>query len=200
VRGAMHEGTQVTSGPDDGIYDALNKGIAMARGDIVGLLHSDDYFADDSVLAQVAEAFGDPDLDVVYADAAFFTPSAPSKITRRFRSKRFAPDMIARGWMPAHPTMFIRKRVFDEFGLYKTHYKIAGDFEFVARIFRSGQVRARYVNRIWVMMQSGGASTAGLKAKWILNTEVIRGCRENGIKTNLAQVLMKYPAKFLERF
>jgi len=198
VRDRAGPTTRVTSEPDKGIYDALNKGIGAARGRVIGLLHSDDVFADETVLTQVEEAFGDPDLDAVYADATFFRPGAEDRVVRRYSSARFSPEQIAKGIMPAHPTLYLHRRVFERFGLYRTDYRIAADYEFIARIFAGGTLRTRYVPSVWVRMQTGGASTAGLRSKITLNNEVIRACRENGIETGWLKLMSKYPAKLAE--
>ena len=102
--------------------------------------------------------------------------------------------------MPAHTTMFARRNVFDRFGLYRTDYQIAADFEFIARVFGSGKIESRYAPQIWVKMQTGGASTAGFRSKLVLNKEVLRACRENGIDTSYPRLLSKYPAKLRELF
>jgi len=188
----------VRSEPDKGIYDALNKGIERAKGDIIGVLHSDDLFAGPGVLEKIAQLFDDPSLDAVYADAAFFNPGKPGKIVRRYDSSRFTPEKIAGGWIPAHTTLFLRRRVFERFGLYRIDYKIAADFEFIARIFSSGTLKAVYVPEVWVQMQMGGISTGGLQSKILLNREVMRACRENNIRTNYAKILSKYPAKLFD--
>lgn len=185
------------SEPDDGIYDALNKGISMADGDVVGLLHSDDLFANSDVLSKVASCFEDPSLDAVYADAAFFS-SRPDRLKRRFDSSRFKPRRIGFGWMPAHTTLFLRRAVFEKYGLYKTDYQIAADFEFIARIFKNGTLKSRYVPEVWVHMQTGGASTAGLASNIVGNREILRACRENDIRSNYFMLLSKYPLKLLE--
>lgn len=188
----------LVSEPDEGIYDAINKGIRASDGEIIGLLHSDDRFAHNEVLSAVAEHFKDETLDAVYADSAFFSERAPQKLIRRFDSGRFGPNKIHLGWVPAHTALFLRRRVFDRFGLYKTDYRIAADFEFIARIFKDGAIVARYVPQVWVHMQTGGASTAGLASKITGNREIMRACRENGINSNYFKILSKYPLKLLE--
>lgn len=199
VRDRAGAGDTVISEPDNGIYDALNKGIAAAKGDVIGLLHSDDLFASPTVLARIAEMFdADADLDAVYADAAFFRPEAPDRIIRRYRSARFSPARIGWGLMPAHTTLYLRRRVFDHHGLYRTDYRIAADYEFIARIFKDGTLKARYEPDVWVKMQTGGISTGGLRSTIQINREVLRACRSNGIKINWFKLLSKYPAKIAE--
>jgi glycosyltransferase involved in cell wall biosynthesis len=198
IRARQNESKVVLSEPDEGIYDALNKGIKLAHGEIIGLLHSDDEFAHPGILSLIAEAFSEPDVSVVYGDVVFFRANNRNVPVRRYRSDRFAPDKLAWGWMPAHPAMFFRRQIFDRFGYYKTDYKIAADFEFVARVFRQPGVVARYLPEVLIRMQIGGASTAGFRSTINLNLEVLRALRENEFKTNIFKLLMKYPFKALE--
>lgn len=198
VKECMSPNMFLVSEPDSGIYDAINKGIIHSTGDVIGLLHSDDMYVSDSVIAQVAMEFSDSNLDAIYADAIFFRDGEPDSITRYFRSDRFSLDTLAWGWLPAHTTIFFRRRVFEQFGLYKTDYKIAADVDFIARVFRSKNFRAKYIPKVWVKMRIGGISTGGWRNTILLNREVLRALRENGIKTNMAQILSKYPLKLLE--
>lgn len=198
VRACSGPLVSLISEPDKGIYDAINKGIRASSGEVIGLLHSDDRFAHDEVLGRIAAHFEDDAVDAVYADVAFFSGRSPDKLIRRYNSRRFAPDRLSSGWMPAHTSLFLRRRVFDRFGLYKTDYRIAADFEFIARIFKDDGIVARYVPEIWVNMQTGGASDAGIGSKITLNQEILRACRENGIRSNYFKILAKYPLKFLE--
>jgi len=198
VHNFTNDNAIIISERDKGIYHAINKGISLATGDVVGLLHSDDFFAHADVLSEIAEAFEDPHLDIIYADAGFFAPGRPDHITRRYNSSRFSPSQIHNGWMPAHTTMYARREVFEEYGNYREDFKIAADFEFIARTFGSGRIKSRYIPDIWMMMQTGGASTGGLKSKFLLNKEVLRACRMNGIPTSYIRLLSKYPEKFLE--
>lgn len=188
------------SEPDGGIYDAINKGIKRSTGQVIGLLHSDDIYASESVIAQVVAEFSDPNIDAVYADATFFRDSRPNKVIRHYRSDRFRLETLPWGWMPAHTTIFFRREVFECHGFYKIDYKIASDMEFIARVFSAPNFQAKYIPTVWVRMRSGGASTSGLKSTIILNLEVLRALRENGVKTNMVKILSKYPLKLLEFF
>lgn len=182
---------------DEGIYDAMNKGIKLATGDVIGLLNADDIYAHPFVLERAAETMQQERVGAVFADAAFFHPSRPEKNVRRYSSIFFSPRMISWGWMPAHPTLFLRKGVYDRFGLFRTDFKIAGDFEFVARIFKDNSLPYKYVPGIWVRMRTGGISNRSWHSNVKLNHEVMRACRENGIRTNMLKILSKYPAKLL---
>jgi glycosyltransferase involved in cell wall biosynthesis len=185
-------------GPDNGIYDALNKGLAESSGDIIGFLHSDDIYADDDVIECVAQEFSAHPLDAVYGDLAYIRNDDLDRIVRVYYSGRFRPSRIAWGWMPAHPALFLARKVFDTFGRFKTDYTIAGDFEFVARIFSTPGFKYRYLPKVLVKMRMGGVSTKGWKSTVTLNREVLRACRENGIDSNYLKILSKYPAKALE--
>jgi len=192
--------SRLVSEPDSGIYDAMNKGLRLATGDIIGFLNADDVYVDPGVLARVAAAMEHDRLDVLFGDAEFVSPERPDKSLRRYRSDRFRPDRIAWGWMPAHPALFLRRQVYERFGLFRTDYRIAGDFELVARVFHGDTLKYRHVPEVMVRMRTGGISTGGWRNTLLLNREVLRACRENGIKTNLVKILSKYPAKLLEFF
>jgi glycosyltransferase involved in cell wall biosynthesis len=186
------------SEPDKGIYDALNKGIALATGDIIGFLNADDVYAHRDVLAHVANAIESENLDAVYADITFFDQKQPGKVLRRYSSKGFSPDRIAWGWMPAHPSLYMRSEVYHRLGPFKTDYKIAGDYEYVARSFGTNKLRYKYIPEVFVRMRIGGVSTGGWRNTILLNQEVIRACRENGLATNTLKIMSKYPMKLLE--
>jgi glycosyltransferase involved in cell wall biosynthesis len=186
------------SEPDRGMYDAINKGLNLATGDVVGLLHSDDFFPRNDVLSEVAACFQDETVDAIYGDADFFAPQALGKIVRRYSSARFTPSRLGWGWMPAHTTLFLRREVYRKFGVFKLNYRIAADFDFVCRIFRDGQLRARYIPKVLVHMQTGGLSTGGWYSTLTLNREVMRACRENHIRTNWLKLLSRYSLKVQE--
>jgi len=188
----------IVSEPDKGIYDAMNKGLARATGDVVAFLNSDDRYASAQAISQVISTFERHPLDAVLGDVAFFDPRAPERIIRRYRSDRFTPARLAYGWMPAHPGLFVRRAEYDRVGRFSTDYRIAGDYEMIIRLFARPEIRYRHLPEILVLMQTGGASTAGVKAKLLLNREVLRACRKNGIDTNMVKILSKYPAKLLE--
>lgn len=210
IDGASTDGTQeliarytsrisrFISEPDSGIYDAMNKGLAMATGEVIGFLNADDAYAGNDVLQRVAELMAHNELDAVFGDAEFVNPAHPNRTIRRYRSNRFRPDRIAWGWMPAHPALFLRRGVYERFGVFRTDYRIAGDFELIARIFHGGTLNYFHVPEVWVRMRTGGISTGGWRNSVLLNREVLRACRENGIPTSLPKILSKYPAKLLE--
>ena len=184
--------------PDKGIYDAMNKGVRRATGEIIGFLNADDYYAHDGVLAKVAHAFEDPHVEVVLGDVGFFRPERPDRLIRRYRSRKFEPRRLAWGWMPPHPALFARREVYQRVGPFRADYRIAGDFEWVVRAFGQWSIRYECLPEILVHMRTGGISTGGWRNTVLLNQEVMRACRENGLSTNWAKLLSKYPAKVLE--
>lgn len=188
----------LVSEPDKGIYDAMNKGLKHASGDIICFLNADDQYASSTVLSKVAAQMQEHDLDAVLGDVAFFRKANPGHMFRRYRSDRFKPERLAWGWMPAHPALFLSREVVQRVGRFKTNYCIAGDFEFIVRTFHGHALRYRHLPEVLVHMQMGGASTNGWRSKIMLNREVLRACRENGLQTNVLKVLSKYPAKILE--
>jgi glycosyltransferase involved in cell wall biosynthesis len=188
----------VVSEPDNGIYDAMNKGLARATGDVVCFLNADDQYASENVLSMVANQMRAGQLDALLGDVGFFHASNPTRQVRRYRSDRFTPERLAWGWMPAHPALFLTRSVIDRVGLFNTTYKIAGDYEFVIRAFYGHALRYVHVPKVLVRMQTGGVSTDGWRSKVRLNKEVLRACRENGVNTNIFKILSKYPVKLME--
>ena len=197
VERMMDDRTTFVSEPDRGLYDAMNKGIARATGDVIGILNSDDYFADSTCLSAIARAFAqDTDLDAVLGDIAFVNTAGGE--TRRYDSGRFRPTLARWGWMPAHPGMYLTRDAYDRVGPYRTDLKIAADFDFIVRAFVLRRLRYAHLRRVLVHMRPGGASTDGWRARLLINREVVRACRDNGLYTNLPMVMSKYPLKLLE--
>jgi len=190
--------SKVISEPDHGIYDAMNKGVHAATGDVIGFLNADDVYAHANVLDDVAKLMRQDHLDALFGDVAFFRPENPTLAVRRYSSARFRPARIAWGWMPAHPALFLRHEVFHRVGPFRTDYRIAGDFEFIARAFWRQPLRYRHLPEVLVRMRTGGISTGGWRNTLVLNREVLRACRENGIPTSMLKIFSKYPAKLLE--
>ena len=153
----------VVSEPDRGIYDAINKGLARATGDIVGLLHADDHFAGPDVLADVARIFEDPSVDVVYGDLQYVSACDTSKVIRHWCAGEFHPRRLARGWMIPHPTLYVRRRVFERIGIYDLRYKIASDYDYILRVLCDGELRVAYLPRVMVRMRAGGTSNRTLR-------------------------------------
>lgn len=200
LRLCLGEKAILISERDKGIYDAINKGLRLATGDVIGLLHSDDFFADNNVLSEVLIAFRDASVDAVYGDAAFFHTKNPQKIVRLYSSRFFVPSLLSWGWMPAHTTLFIRRDAHLKIGEYKANYKIAADFDFMCRAFVVHGIKYKYIQKIFTKMQLGGISSSNFANTLTLNREVFRACRENNIDTNYCKIISKYPMKILEFF
>lgn len=188
----------LVSEPDHGIYDAMNKGLALASGEIICFLNADDHYASPKVLSKVARKMQACKLDALMGDVGYFREGTPERIVRRYRSDRFTSERLAWGWMPAHPSLFLNKAVVQRVGKFNTNYRIAGDFEFIIRAFHGHALRCEHVPEVLVHMQTGGASTGSWRSKVLLNQEVLRACRENGLQTHMLKILSKYPAKIME--
>lgn len=184
-----------TSERDHGMYDAINKGVVRAAGDVVGILNADDFLEDDHVLADISEAFADGSA-AIYGDIRFVRGEARETV-RYYSSRPWRPWMHNWGYMPAHPSVYVRREVFEKYGGYKLGYDISADFEWMTRILcgKKGAlppVRAKYVPRCMVTMRLGGKSTGGLKAMWKLNKENVRANRENGYFCCMPMMVPKY--------
>lgn len=189
----------IISEPDRGIYDAMNKGIELATGDIIGILNSDDFYQDSYVVDNVVHCFSNhPDSDLVFGDVVFVKPDQTNIITRHYSAHHFQPWKLRFGWMPPHPATFIRKIAYNQAGIYRLDYKISADYEIFVRMLMVKKLRFTYLNKVLVRMRSGGVSSSGFKSNIILNSEIVKACRSNGIYTNLAMVLSKIPFKLLE--
>jgi glycosyltransferase involved in cell wall biosynthesis len=189
----------VVSEPDKGLYDAMNKGIGIATGDVIGILNSDDFFEDSEVISTIAQAFeDDSSVNIVFGDVVFVTPPDLQAITRFYSAGHFQPWKLRFGWMPPHPATFVRRSVYDQVGGYRLDMKISADFEMFVRLLVKHKLTYRWLNNVMVRMRSGGVSTAGFRSSLTLNKEIVRACRENGLYTNLALVLTKLPFKLLE--
>jgi glycosyltransferase involved in cell wall biosynthesis len=186
------------SEPDNGVYDAMNKGLKMATGDVIGILNADDIFAHTGVLRDIAESFSDGTIEAIFGDVEYFAPLNPNKTIRRYRSNRFESKKLEFGLIPAHPTLYLRRNVYDRFGIFNPKYRIAGDFEFMARIFKSPSISFRYLPEVMVRMQTGGLSNSGFMNNILINREIKIACNENGIPTNILKLILRYPRKLLE--
>lgn len=189
--------TKFISEPDKGIYNAMNKGVRFSTGDVVGILNSDDFFTNNSIIQSIVDTF-DNDTDAIYGDVQFVDPNKISKVVRYFSSKRFKSSRFKYGFMPAHPSFYVRKKFYDAFGLYKEDYKIGADFELLVRFLYVNNLKTKYINFPFVSMRTGGISNRNFKSKIILNSEVLRACRDNGIKTNIFNIYSKYFFKIFE--
>ena len=188
----------VVSEPDNGLYDAMNKGIICATGDIIGILNADDVYYDDDCISLVVKEFEEKNVDAVFGNLVYVSSDNLTKIIRYYNSESFTIKQFAQGVMPAHPTFFVYKKQYEKFGFYKTDYLIAADFELLVRFLYIHKVSYSCLPKVLVKMRMGGISTRNLKSNWILNMEVLRACKENMIKTNLIKIWSKYFIKLYQ--
>ncbi len=190
---------RVVSEPDKGIYDAMNKGIHMATGEVVGLLNSDDFYTADDVLQHVADAFAkDKTLDAVYGDIHFVHQDNLKKHVRYYSSEHFKRAYMRFGFMPAHPSFYCRKAAYERHGYFDTSYQVASDFENLLRLIFLGRIKTQYIKKDFVTMRTGGASTAGLNSRRMIMQDHLRAMRENGIYSNFLLLSLRYMYKIYE--
>lgn len=179
---------------DKGIYDALNKGIKQATGDVVGFLHADDVFENSEVLARMAAAFQDPTVDAVYGDLVYVRQDDTSQVIRYWKSGLYDQAALSRGWMPPHPTFYVRRSVYERLGGFDTRYRIAADYDTVLRFLAVRKIRAAYIPEVLVRMRTGGISNRSLKTiirKSREDIEVLRRNKVGGVLTLLRKNLGK---------
>jgi len=170
------EGQRVTSAvsePDKGIYDAYNKGLKRATGDVIGFINSDDYYCAPDVIENVMKAFEDPTVEAVHADLVYVDPENTGKIERHWKSRPATVENLRRGFIPAHPTLFLTRAAYDKVGEYDTSYRLAADYDFMLRAFFVHRIKSVYLPQIWVRMRSGGA-TGGTAASILKQNDEIR--------------------------
>ena len=165
----MAPSAYILSEPDEGMYDAMNKGISLANGDIIGIMNADDYYVNNQVLSKIVKIFHIKNVDSVFADLVFVKPENLNKIVRFYRGSDFSLRQLSYGWMPPHPTFFVKREIYEKYGRFKTNYKIAADFEILARFFYKHKITFYYLPEVIVKMRTGGVSTRSLKSNWILN-------------------------------
>lgn len=183
---------------DEGIYDAMNKGIKMASGDVVGILNSDDYFTSDDILQTVADAFKCQEIDAIYGDIHFIRDGNPQKCIRYYSSRMFRPFWLRFGFMPAHPSFYCKREVYERAGGYRLDYAIGSDYDMMVRLFKQYKIVSCYINKDFVTMRTGGASTRNVQSRLTLIKENVRACRDNGIYTNELFICLKFFYKIFE--
>jgi glycosyltransferase involved in cell wall biosynthesis len=188
----------LVSEPDKGLYDALNKGFKNASGDIIGILHSDDLFYDSTTLSKVAAAFT-AEIDAVYGDLLYIKKGEEQKIHRKWISGKYKEGDFYNGWMPPHPTFFVRKPIFEQFGYFNTTFRLAADYELMLRFIHKHKIRLAYISHYLVKMRVGGMSNANVKNRLKANNEDRKAWEINGIKPKFYTLWLK-PLSKLKQF
>ena len=189
---------KILSSPDKGIYDAMNSGIEVATGDVVGLLNSDDFYTSNDVLQSVVDTFNKNDIDAVYGDIHFVKDGALDKQVRYYSSALFKRGWMRLGFMPAHPSFYCKKKCYEKYGDFDTSFKVAADFENLLRLIYKGNIKTKYIKKDFVTMRTGGASTAGFASRKTIMKEHLRGLKENGIYSNFFLLSLRYFYKIYE--
>lgn len=184
------------SEPDNGIYDAMNKGIGMASGEIVGLLNSDDFYTDGNVLKTFVSHI--KDYDAVYGDVHYVNPDDLNKVVRYYSSKAFRRRLMLMGFMPAHPSFYCRRKLFEQFGAFDTEFRVASDFELLLRFIYKNNISIKYIGKDFVTMRTGGASTSGFKSHRMILRDHLRAYKKNGIRSNIFLEGCRYAYKSFE--
>lgn len=183
---------------DKGLYDAMNKGIAMATGDVVGILNSDDFYTSNDILQVVANNMSASGVDAVYGDIHFVNDENLDKCVRYYSSRIFCRRLMRYGFMPAHPSFYCKREVYTKYGAFNTKYKIGADFESLLRYIFVNRINTKYIKRDFVTMRTGGASTNGIGSRWQIMKDHLKALKDNGIYSNTLLLCLRYPYKVYE--
>lgn len=173
------------SEPDNGIYDAMNKGINLATGDVIGFLNSDDFYFSSDVLNQIGRLFSEGDIDSCYGDLCYFDPANIKENIRYWKSGNYVRGSFARGWVPPHPTFFVKRSILEQYGQFDLSFPIAADFDLMARLLEKHGISSKYISETLVKMSTGGASDTGIKGLISQNLEILRALKKNQLPIRL---------------
>jgi glycosyltransferase involved in cell wall biosynthesis len=182
---------KVISEKDTGLYDALNKGIAHATGDVIGIIHSDDFYTSGTVIEKVVRTFESTGADGVYADLYYVDKDNTEKIKRKWHSGKYKEGAFLNGWMPPHPTFFLKKAMYDKYGKYDTSFRSAGDYELMLRMIHKHRIKLAYLNEYIVKMRTGGVSNVSMKNRIDANLDDRRAWEINGLKPRFYTLTIK---------
>ena len=192
---------RVISEKDAGIYDAMNKGISLATGDIIGILNSDDILINNTIISDIVCAFNDnPKTDIIYGNLYYVDQNNLNKIIRKWISKPYFDKYFEKGNVPPHPTLYIKKNVYENSTLFNLKYKLAADYEFMLRIFKVYKYNSLYINKYFVKMRNGGATSKNLKNRYSQNKEIISSWKDNNLKLPSFFIIKRFILKFEQYF
>jgi glycosyltransferase involved in cell wall biosynthesis len=181
--------TSLVSEHDQGIYDAMNKGLRLASGDVIGFINSDDLYASAVAIANVVKVFSDPTIDACYGDLCYVKRDDIQSVVRYWRSSDFEPGLFARGWCPPHPTLFVRRKVYEQFGGFDLRYKIAADTELMARLLEVHRIKVHYLPEVLVNMRMGGTTNRNWSNIVLQNREIWRALKVHDLRPSLVGFL-----------
>ena len=190
----------VVSEPDNGFYDAINKGIKLATGDVIGTLNADDFYAHDRVIEKIVDAFSKTDCDSCYGDLVYVTADDVNKVIRYWVSGEFAPGRFREGWMPPHPTFFVKREIYEKCGGFNTDFRIAADYELMLRLLEKHKISTHYIPEVLVKMRWGGASNNSLRNLARKSYEDYRAWKINDLKGGWSTVFLKNARKIPQFF
>ena len=185
VNTMTHNRMRVVTEKDFGLYDAMNKGLSMSQGEIVGFLNSDDMYASNNVLSSIAKSLSNPNYDCCFSDMCYVKSDKSDEVVRYLKSSAVPPDAFLNSWVPAHPTFYVRRKFLDEVGQFNLCYKYAADFDFMLRCIKVHKLRAKYVPEVWVMMRIGGASNKSVRNIYLQNIEILNSMKAFGLEISL---------------
>jgi len=191
VRNTPNRITKIISEPDKGIYDALNKGILNSSGNIIGLLHSDDVMGSDTIIEEISEKFIQTSADIIYGDLIYVSNKNKDTILRYWKSNPFDRSLINKGWMPAHPTMFLRREVYMKYGQFDLQYTISSDYDFILRLMQTRDLKIEYLPSVITKMRMGGVSNRSLRNVFQKSLEDYRIIKKNGLQNPLVILIRK---------
>lgn len=198
IRRYRHKIAQFVSEKDNGLYDALNKGIAMATGDVIGILHADDFYTSDHVLTQIAETFKKNDCDAAYADLYYVDKDNTQKIVRKWKSGDYSHGKFLWGWMPPHPTFFVKKGIYAKYGSFNTSLRSAADYELMLRFIHRHKIKLAYLPQFIIKMRTGGQSNASVKNRVNANLEDRKAWELNRLKPYFFTLTLKPLRKIVQ--
>jgi len=190
--------TKFVTEEDEGLYDAMNKGIGLSTGDIVGILNSDDFYKTNDILEIVAREFINKDIDCLYGDLEYVDANNTGKIVRYWKSNPFEDGLFEKGWQPAHPTFFIKRECYKKYGVFNLEFKIAADYEIMLRFLERYKLKSSYIEKKFVKMRVGGESNRSLLNIFKANQESYKAWKVNGLSINPFRFLLKPLSKVLQ--